>query len=148
MLDVTTVALYILANSTPMTTMKLHKLVYYVQALSLQRTGKPLINTEFYAWINGAVSRDLFNLHKHLMIIRYRDLKHDTAVEQLDEPSQHIINTVLTLLGNETGNELTARIRNEQPWIDARQGLQANQLGTTPIPCEAMLRYYRTHPIQ
>ncbi|MDK8082002.1 Panacea domain-containing protein [Alloscardovia omnicolens] len=148
MVSVANVAAYILENSKPMTTMKLQKLVYYVQAMSLYRTGKPLVDTEFYAWINGPVSRELFNLHKGLFMIRRRDLQGVNPDEQIGVEDKKIIDSVLEILGDESGNDLSERTHEEDPWRDARQGLQPNQLGTTPITREAMLQYYRTHPIQ
>ncbi|WP_246815517.1 Panacea domain-containing protein [Alloscardovia sp. HMSC034E08] len=148
MISVANVAAYILEKSKPMTTMKLQKLVYYVQAMSLCRTGKPLIDTEFYAWINGSVSRELFNLHKGLFMIRRRDLQGVNPDEHIDEASKEIIDEVLIILGNETGNSLSERTHNEKPWIDARAGLRANQLGTTPITNQAMMQYYSANPIQ
>ncbi|MHA1540324.1 MAG: Panacea domain-containing protein [Alphaproteobacteria bacterium] len=44
--------------------MKLQKLCYYSQALSLSKNSKKLFNENFEAWSNGPVCRELFNLHK------------------------------------------------------------------------------------
>lgn len=146
-MNVADVAAYILDNSVSMTTMKLQKLVFYSQAESLCRTGKPLVDTQFYAWINGPVSRDLFNLHRGFFLIRRRDLKITDTVKEPSLEDKKIIDDVLNALGGLTGNQLSERTHNEDPWKNARQGLAPDQIGTEPITQEAIRSYYLKNPV-
>ncbi|WP_311245432.1 MULTISPECIES: type II toxin-antitoxin system antitoxin SocA domain-containing protein [unclassified Microbacterium] len=58
-------AAYILQRfETPVSTMKLQKLLYLAQGWSLAITGRPLFDAEFEAWPSGPVNREIFELLK------------------------------------------------------------------------------------
>lgn len=58
------VAEYILTKHGQMSTMKLHRLVYYSQAWHLVWDGVPLFDEEIQAWANGPVVPVLYELHR------------------------------------------------------------------------------------
>lgn len=64
MANVLDVAAYILSKQSPITAMKLQKLVYYSQAWSLVWDEKPLFESEVQAWRNGPVVPELYQAHK------------------------------------------------------------------------------------
>ena len=51
---------YFRKKGQPITTLKLQKLVYYVQAWSLVWDDAPIFDEDFEAWVNGPVVRSLF----------------------------------------------------------------------------------------
>jgi uncharacterized phage-associated protein len=58
------VAEHILAEQGEMSTMKLHKLLYFSQGWAMAWTGKPLFPEDFEAWASGPVCRELYDLHR------------------------------------------------------------------------------------
>lgn len=47
-------------EAEPITQLRLHKLLYYVQGWSLALRGHPLFDGDFQAWAHGPVLRDLY----------------------------------------------------------------------------------------
>ena len=64
------VAKYILEKRSPMTAMKLEKIIYYSQAWSLVWDSAPLFNEPIEAWMNGPVIPVLFNVHRGKFQVR------------------------------------------------------------------------------
>lgn len=64
MANVFDIAEYILGKLGFVSTMKLQKLAFYSQALSLVKTGEPLFREQFQAWVNGPVCYELFARHR------------------------------------------------------------------------------------
>ena len=62
--DVVDVAEHILATSGEMTTMKLHKLLYYSQAWHLAWDGVPMFDDQIQAWANGPVVPAIYVFHR------------------------------------------------------------------------------------
>ena len=59
------VAKYIIENfKEPITAMKLQKLVYYCQVWSVVWDEKVLYSEPIYAWANGPIIKELYEIHK------------------------------------------------------------------------------------
>ena len=58
------VAAYVLREAGAMSTVKLHKLVYYSQAWHLVWDEEPLFVEPIEAWANGPVVRALYDHHR------------------------------------------------------------------------------------
>lgn len=136
MIKIQDVAAYILNRYGRMTTMKLQKLCFYAQSAYLTKTGEPLFNEDFYAWVNGPVSPDLFALHRGKFFIYPGDLAADTKVLKADQIAT--INTVCDDLSQLSGNTLTRQVQGEKPWIDGRGGCDYRSKPTRPIPKSAL----------
>ncbi len=69
-IPVTDVALWLIhynnhyENADFMTNLKLQKLLYYAQVLSLKYTGKTLFNEQLYAWDYGPVVNEVYQKYK------------------------------------------------------------------------------------
>jgi hypothetical protein len=61
--DVVDVAERILQECGPMTTRRLHELLYCAQADCMAEHGRPLFGEDFGAWLMGPVIPELFYLH-------------------------------------------------------------------------------------
>lgn len=140
------VAAFILDNSRPMTTMKLQNWFITRRPNPFVEQDKPLVDTEFFAWINGPVSKELFNFHRGLSMIRRRDLNAPNVQTPTPE-KQQIILDVLTYMGDYSANQLSERTHRESPWINTRKGLGPTELGNKPITQEAMRSFYKNNPV-
>jgi len=133
------VAAYILEKQGEMTTMKLHKLVYYSQAWSLVWDEQPLFFEQIEAWANGPVIRELFAYHKG-----YYSLK-DIALgnsSNLTTQQKETVDAVLDYYGSKPSQWLIELSHLESPWKTARKGLSVEERGNREITIESIAEYY------
>lgn len=140
-LSVFDVAAYILLKMGKMTTMKLHKLLYYSQAWNLVWCEEPLFNEKIEAWANGPVIRELFNFHRGMYEISSIDLTIGN-ISKISDKQAETIDDVLAFYGNKSAQWLIDQTHFEMPWRNARKGLSSNERGTTIISLEDMMEYY------
>ena len=134
------VAQYILNKCGSMTSMKLHKLLYYCQAWSLVWDDKPLYHERIEAWINGPVIPAIFDQHKGIYQI---DNWSNGNIENMDSNQKDTIDNVLSHYGDKTSQWLITLTHNEDPWINARKGLLPNERGNNEITLAQMFEYYQ-----
>ncbi len=134
------VADYILHRLGAMSAMKLQKLVYYSQAWALAWTEKPLFSDEIEAWANGPVVRSLYR--KHRGQFRIGSGFFEGEIDRISVDQKDVIDKVLNFYGSKDPQWLSNLTHLEDPWKDARLGLQAGAHGDAIISKEAMLEYY------
>ena len=115
------VAKYILDKYGEMSAMKLQKLVFYSQAMSLVWDDVPLFNEEFEAWAKGPVCRELFNAHKGKFMLHDSDFLKPYAPDI---------------------SRLSDMVHQEKPWLDARGNCPAGARCSNVISKESMEEYY------
>lgn len=133
------VAAYILEKLGAMTTMKLHKLVYYSQAWSLVWDEKPIFSEKIEAWANGPVIRELFAYHRGEFSLS-KVVVGSSSV--LSAEQKETIDSVLDYYGNKTSQWLIELSHMETPWKTARKGLMPTARGNNEITNESMFEYY------
>ena len=111
------VAAFMLAQRGPMTTMKLHKLLYYAQAWSLASRGRVLFGETIKAWEQGPVVSEVFAESKGMRTVA--TWPRGNAARLHDDDAQHV-RDVLTRYGHLSGDELSALTHAEAPWRNAR----------------------------
>lgn len=137
------VAKYILSRTSPVTPMKLQKLLYYCQAWSLVWDEAPLFREKIQALAMGPVVREIYDLHKGA----YR-LDRWTAgkVSNLSREQRETIDAVLGFYGAKSGQWLSDLTHSEEPWRAARQGLGAWDRSNREISLASMEEYYSSLP--
>lgn len=141
------VAARILAETGTVTTMKLQKLGYYVQAKHLVRTGRPLFPEDFRAWRGGPVAPELFALHAGRFLIRPGELDGALAEGALSTEEEALIAEVCAAFGTYSGVKLSERTHSDAPWKDARGDLPPSEPSTTVITKDAIREYYSKNPV-
>jgi len=122
-----------------MDTWKLQKLVYYSQAWHLVWDGEPLFEEHIEAWANGPVVPALYRVHKgDFKIHKWPGGK----VKNLTDSQKSTIDAVWDYYGHRSGAWLRQLTHQEQPWIDARDGLAPSERGTRQITHGSMYDYY------
>lgn len=137
------VAAYILANKPKnciLSAWKLHKLLYYCQAVSISREGCILFHESILAWPKGPVIKELCKQHYGNVYIGDSSLGN---INHLSLKQCDIIHTVLEVYGNKTEDELNSLIFLEAPWRQARQGLDALTKGPA-LPIHSLIEYYQS----
>lgn len=144
MATVFSVAKYILDNYGAMSAMKLQKLVFYSQAMSMVWDDVPLFDDDFEAWAKGPVCRALFNAHKGRFMLfdsHFLD-EYGADVDELSTDNIETIDAVVESLIELTPLQLSNMTHSEDPWKDARGGLPANASCDAIISKNAMETYY------
>ena len=134
------VAEVILRRLGPLTAMKLQKLVYYCQAWSLVWDERPLFPDRIEAWKNGPVVRSLYNAHSGRFLVEPGLFRDSPAA--LDQDALDTIDAVINYYGNKTAQWLSDLTHAEDPWIEARQGLEDGDSGGREIGWGSMHQYY------
>ena len=133
------VAAAIVATTGPVPTMKLQKLVYYVQAWHVARYDVPAFQEEIEAWANGPVVDHLYQQHR-----TKRSVSHWASGDpsRLDAETVALVRYVVARYGCKSGDELSLLTHSETPWLTARRGLESDARSRRVIPLEAMGEYY------
>ena len=132
------VAEYILQGRGTMPAMKLQKLVYYSQVWSLVWEDRPIFNDRIEAWANGPVVQPLYTAHRR----QYDVTTVNGDPSKLGVDDRETIEAILEFYGDKSSQWLSDLTHNEEPWVDARKGLNPGQRGTREITHAAMAEYY------
>ena len=123
------------------TPMKLQKLCYYSQALSLGSKGEELFEDEFEAWQHGPVNRDLYQQCKGYQW-RSIDSEIGDNFSNLSEQEQKHIEKVVDAFGRFDGAALSTMTHREDPWLEARGGLSEDESSDNKISKDSMKVYF------
>ncbi|MBU0558788.1 MAG: DUF4065 domain-containing protein [Bacteroidetes bacterium] len=122
-----------------MTTMKLHKLLYYAQAWSLVWDEQALFPEEIQAWANGPVIKELFQFHRGQFTIDSVTIGNPKI---LSEKQKETVDAVLDYYGDKTSQWLIQLTHLEEPWKQAREGLCISERSDRIISLDSMANYY------
>jgi uncharacterized phage-associated protein len=141
MAHVLDVARYILERQGPVTTLKLQKLVYYVQVWAVAK-GDPLFSDAIKAWAQGPVVPALFHAHKGRRSITLDDMGPGVPASLTEQQRAHI-DSVLAYYGNLPPAYLSKLTHFESPWREARAEGEKIGQDSPPIPVPAIRAFYR-----
>jgi len=138
--NVRDVAAYILDLHGPMSTMKLHKLLYYCQGWHLVWERRPLFDATIEAWRDGPVVPEVFELHEGRFMIDALPVTTDS--DDIEPNEKDSIKIVLESYGHFSASELSARTHAEAPWLNARIGVEVNRRGEQEITHHALFDFF------
>ena len=132
----------IVARQPNLTSMKLQKLLYYIQAWHLAITDQPLFEEDFLGFADGPVVYEVWKARQD-----YSTRRHATTdtLPQLSHDASVIVDLVLSEYGGRSGDELSALTHTEAPWLESREGMREGQQGRRRITKESMARFFRDH---
>ena len=135
-------------GDSPLSVLKLHKLLYYVEAWHLVFFNKKLFDDDFEAWVHGPVCRRVFARFKEKNKTMYSeilqndlDIVKKNDIPNFNQVDSHIEN-VLETYGDFSGPQLEMLTHREDPWIRARGDLAPSQPCNEIISKESMKSYY------
>lgn len=134
------VAAYILSRLRRTTAMKLQKLVYYAQAYALVITQRPLFDARIEAWAKGPVVPVLWSEHSGSMSVSAPWPQGDPA--RLPAVAKEMVDAALDRFGGMTPDKLSDLTHEEEPWLQAREGVSQGERCNHEITKGAMARYY------
>ncbi len=125
------VARYFLAQSDPdagdtMSNLKLQKLLYYAQGVTLALTEKPLFSDPLEAWLQGPVVPSVFRKYKEAgsgaVILEEAQSEEGDGIEEFDESTREILDEVYQVYGQFSAWKLRSMTQEEPPWRNTPQG--------------------------
>lgn len=119
------------------TPMKLQKLCYYAQGYRLAE-GKSQFPDELEAWQHGPVNYDLFQTYREL---QWRPINQEVAQSPLEQDD--LLREVVGAYGRFDGAALSTMTHREDPWRDAREGLDEAAGSNRLIPKESIEKYFK-----
>lgn len=126
-------------SDTPLSAMKLQKLLYYCQAWSLVWNEVPLFVEEIQAWANGPVIKELYETQKGVFQI---DSVPQGDKNCLTQTQIEVIDRVVECYGDKTAQWLSDLTHLESPWREARVGLKDGERGSNIISLGLIHEYY------
>lgn len=137
-------AKYILDKYGAMSAMKLQKLLFYAQAMSLVWDDVPLFDEEFEAWAKGPVCRELFSAHKGKFMLNDSKFLNpfNPDISKLTPEQKETIDVVVNSLIDFPPYRLSDMVHQEKPWQDARGNCPIGERCKNIIPKTAMAEYY------
>lgn len=125
-------------QGSPVSNLKLQKLLYYAQAWNLAFSKQPLFNDEIEAWVHGPVVPSVFKV--------YRDNKWapipNVANDVIPEDIRSHLEEVWRVYGHLEGNDLERLTHSEEPWLKARGGIAPDVSSHMVIMKDWMREYY------
>lgn len=137
MMRVREVASWFLSREN-MTHKKLQKLCYYAQAWHCALFDEPLFQEDIQAWVHGPVIVSLYREYS-----KYKwDLIPSEKVPAVSEDAEMVLEAVYNTYGGFTGDQLENLTHSEDPWIEARKGLEPWESSNNVISITSMKDYY------
>lgn len=124
----------------PVDNLKLQKLLYYVQGWCLAVHDEPAFADEIEAWVHGPVIPGVYVQYKSY---RWNPIEAEVEKPVLDEDLRELIHDVLNVYGADSGFELEQRTHNEEPWIEARDGLARDEESHEIITKASMKKFFK-----
>ncbi|MGW4521128.1 type II toxin-antitoxin system antitoxin SocA domain-containing protein [Amycolatopsis sp. NPDC004378] len=129
----------LLAETGPVTTMKLQKLVYYSQAWHLVFHSMPLFEDAIEAWPQGPVTRSLYEKHRGQLQVSVWPAGDQAKLAPLERDT---LRWVLEKYGRFSAESLSQMTHMEAPWLIARGALGPRDRSSTAIDRQQMKHFY------
>ena len=109
--------------SERITNLKIQKLCYYAQGISLAIMGKPLFYEDMEHWKHGPVVPTLYREYQSYGSAPIPPPK-DLHLKLYDREAQNLLDKVYQLYGQDSAWELRNKTHEEPPWINTPDGCQ------------------------
>ncbi|MCT3055521.1 DUF4065 domain-containing protein [Leuconostoc citreum] len=127
----------------PMTQMKLHKLLYYVQGTFLALHSTTLFSDNILHWKHGPVVRSIYDRFKGETVIGQtisNDEREDYLSINQDSEAEEVLNAVFENYSDYSAAQLRSMTHNELPWM--------NTAHNEVISSEAIENYFKKEIVE
>lgn len=123
---------------------KLQKLLYYSQAWNYTLSDQKLFDEKIEAWVHGPAIRAVYRKFSEF---GWQDLASRITVSENDvsgisSDEQELLDKIWEVYGKYDANYLEMLTHSEDPWQEARKGLEPYQASDKAITLTSMKRYY------
>jgi uncharacterized phage-associated protein len=129
--------------SRELNALKLQKLLYYAKAWNLVlNKGDNLFHNEFQAWVYGPVNPETWQFFRNFDFTN-SDLKiTDASLKDISKEEIKVLEMVWAIYGKFDGKYLVNLTHSEEPWLNARKGLNQNSISQNIITDDSMREFY------
>jgi len=123
---------------------KLQKLLYYSQAWNYTLLDKKLFDEKIEAWVHGPAIRSVY---KRFSNFGWQDLASkvqvsDSDFSDINSDEKELLDKIWEVYGKHHADYLEMLSHSEDPWQEARKGLEPYQASDKAITLTSMKRYY------
>ena len=129
-------------SDRPITNLKLQKFVYYAQAWHLVFFNRKLYDDPIEAWIHGPAIRSLYRKYKRSGFKTIEMSFDEPSAEDLPKDIKLHLNDVWAAYGGYDARYLELLTHYEEPWQEARMGLDIDETCSVEISTDTMKKYY------
>lgn len=126
--------------------LKLHKLLYYVQAWHLAFGRGRCFDSSFQAWVHGPVCRSIYDRFKDTKsmysLVTTKDVRMEFDPGELPKKVRRHIDSVLEAYADLTDDQLEEMTHRERPWRETREGYDPKERCEESISDDTMKSYY------
>jgi uncharacterized phage-associated protein len=126
-------------KKSPISNLKLQKLLYYCQGWHLGILSAPLFHDPIQAWVHGPVVPNVFQEYRQF---RWSPITAEVKSPDLPAQSGEIVDAVLQEYWGFSAAQLEQLSHNEDPWKIARGGLPPDFPCTREITHVSMRKYF------
>ncbi len=129
-------------DNKPITNLKLQKLVYYAQAWHLVFYNKKLYDDPIEAWIHGPAIKNLYRKYKCFGFKTIKTSLGESAMKDLPKDIKLHLDDIWAAYGGYDARYLEMLTHYEEPWQEARMGLDIDESSSIEISTDTMKKYY------
>lgn len=118
---------------------KLQKMCYYAYCWNWVLNGERLFPEQFQAWVHGPVCPQLYKKYRGN---GWKDLPMFTGDLIIPEEVENVLDEVMYAYGHLNGNQLETLTHQEQPWLEAREGVGPLDASVTVLNDTTIRDYY------
>ena len=136
------VARFILEITGEISTVRLQKLIYFCQAHALVWDEEPMFTEEIEAWANGPVVRELFDFHRGMYSVSWKDFRYKGVPDNVLDKHKETVRVILDSYENVSTQSLVDETHNDDVFVKARHGLAPLERGDRIMHLEDIALYY------
>jgi uncharacterized phage-associated protein len=122
-----------------MTHKKLQKLTYYAYSWFLALEDRRLFENQFEAWIHGPVCTELYAKYRNF---GWQDIPKIESHEIENKSVLEVIENVYESYGHLDGDQLEYLTHQEEPWVEARNGIPSSIACNSKLDDVVIRRFY------
>jgi len=128
---------------------KLQKLCYYAYSWDIvvnDVEGNDRIidsKVKFEAWVHGPVNRNLYSIYKDYGYNKIPKIEDMPNHVESNPNAKELVMQVFRLYGHMSGDALELLTHDEQPWIEAREGLNDYESSNKELSEKTILNFYK-----
>lgn len=137
--NIDTVSNYFLSKKS-MSPKKLQKMCYYAYAWYLTMYNQLLFDDgKFQAWVHGPVNKKLYDKYK---VYGWGEIPRKDVPKNINENTREFLNIIFDTFSRYSADDLELMTHQEEPWIRARNGINANLPSNEILDDNIIKRYY------
>jgi len=126
----------------PITNKKLQKLVYYVQAWSMVLRKQPIFDEKIEAWVHGPAVKSVYDRYKTYGFSKISKVADTAAINAIPEEVKKLLDSIWSVYGELDAEYLEMLTHSEEPWRQARAGLESTENSENEITTDSMSSFY------